>query len=79
MKNATKSATLAALAVLCYGGASAGSPPHASVSSVQTCRRDRSGVEWALPFTAALARAKAEERLLFIKPIAFGTSSDGGW
>jgi hypothetical protein len=48
-------------------------------SVVQTCRRDQSGIDWALPFEAAHARAKAEQRLLLIKPIAFGTSSDGGW
>lgn len=43
------------------------------------CRRDQSGVEWVLPFEAARAKAAAERRLLFLKPIAFGTSADGGW
>ena len=41
--------------------------------------RDRTGIEWSLPFPAAMKRAKEERRLLLIKPIAFGTSTDGGW
>jgi len=44
-----------------------------------TCRRDQSGIDWVLPFDAARERAVAEQRLLFLKPIAFGTSADGGW
>lgn len=45
----------------------------------QTCRRDESGIRWTLPFAAARERARADQRLLFVKPIAFGTSADGGW
>jgi hypothetical protein len=41
--------------------------------------RDKTGMRWELPFPKALERAKAESRLLMIKPIAFGTSKDGGW
>lgn len=40
---------------------------------------DRTGIRWTLPFKEALVRAKAEHRLLMIKPIAFGTTPDGGW
>lgn len=41
--------------------------------------RDRTGIEWALPFKTAHQRASEQKRLLLIKPIAFGTSKDGGW
>jgi len=41
--------------------------------------RDQTGIQWVLPFPEALKKAKAERRLLLIKPIAFGTSKDGGW
>ena len=40
---------------------------------------DHTGIRWVLPFTAAKAKAHEEQRLLLIKPIAFGTSKDGGW
>ena len=40
---------------------------------------DRTGVRWVVPFEDALAQAKAQKRLLVIKPVAFGTSPDGGW
>jgi len=40
---------------------------------------DKTGIRWELPFAKALERAKTEKRLLMIKPIAFGTSPDGGW
>jgi hypothetical protein len=43
------------------------------------CKRDRSGMNWVLPFKNALETAKSEKRLLLIKPIAFGTTPDGGW
>ena len=41
--------------------------------------KDRTGLRWELPFKSALARATAENRLLLIKPVAFGTTPDGGW
>ena len=41
--------------------------------------KDRSGVAWVHPFAEALKKAKASGRLLLIKPIAFGTTADGGW
>lgn len=40
---------------------------------------DRTGIRWVLPFEVARARAATEKRLLLIKPIAFGTTADGGW
>ena len=40
---------------------------------------DRTGVAWTLPFATAQERARAERRLLLIKPIAFGTEKSGGW
>ncbi len=43
------------------------------------CRRDETGVAWALPFTLAVEAAEERHRLLLVKPIAFGTSKDGGW
>ena len=41
--------------------------------------KDKSGMKWALPFTAAKKASADGRRLLLIKPVAFGTSSDGGW
>ena len=41
--------------------------------------KDRTGLNWVLPFEEAKAKAAAEKRLLLIKPVAFGTSPDGGW
>ncbi len=50
-----------------------------SVALAGDCKRDCTGIEWTLPFKAALERAKADNRLLLIKPIAFGTEKSGGW
>ena len=41
--------------------------------------KDKSGMKWVLPFTAAKKASADGRRLLLIKPVAFGTSSDGGW
>ncbi len=41
--------------------------------------KDRTGIRWVLPFTAARAKAERDARLLLIKPVAFGTSKSGGW
>ncbi len=41
--------------------------------------KDRTGLSWVLPFKAALEKASASERLLLVKPVAFGTTRDGGW
>ena len=40
---------------------------------------DRTGMKWVLPFSSAQKQASTEKRLLLIKPVAFGTSRDGGW
>jgi len=40
---------------------------------------DKTGMKWALPFERALESASERGRLLLIKPVAFGTSRDGGW
>jgi len=34
---------------------------------------DKTGIDWVLPFEKALAKAKAEKRILLIKPIAVGS------
>ena len=41
--------------------------------------KDMTGLQWVQPFGVALKAAKAQNRLLMIKPVAFGTSMDGGW
>ncbi|MHC4955556.1 MAG: hypothetical protein ACYTGZ_17025 [Planctomycetota bacterium] len=40
---------------------------------------DKTGLQWVVPFEDALAKAKTQKRILVIKPVAFGTSPDGGW
>ncbi len=40
---------------------------------------DRTGLQWVLPFEAARKKATDQSRLLMIKPVAFGTSPEGGW
>lgn len=40
---------------------------------------DRTGVAWCLPFAAAQARSKQEQRLLFVPVIAGGTDATGCW
>lgn len=71
----------ALLTLACAHAQDAGSHPAPPAARAQapTCRRDQSGIVWALPFEAARAKAATERRLLFLKPIAFGTSADGGW
>ena len=51
----------------------------ASTALAGDCKRDCTGIEWTLPFKAALEKARKEKRLLLIKPIAFGTEQNGGW
>ena len=41
--------------------------------------KDRTGMKWVLPFNKAQEKASADKRILLIKPVAFGTSRDGGW
>ncbi len=40
---------------------------------------DKTGMRWVLPFARARKTAAERKRLLMIKPVAFGTSPDGGW
>ena len=40
---------------------------------------DRTGIEWVVPFTEARDAAREGGRLLFIKPVAFGTTPSGCW
>lgn len=70
---------LSCSAVSDLGSQSEASIVHAAGQRAEACRSDQSGIDWALPFSAARARAESQQRLLFIKPIAFGTSADGGW
>ena len=41
--------------------------------------KDRTGLHWVFPFKEAQAQAAKDGRLLLIKPVAFGTTPDGGW
>lgn len=41
--------------------------------------KDKTGMKWVLPFTSARKASTKNTRLLLIKPVAFGTSKDGGW
>ena len=41
--------------------------------------RDRTGIRWVLPFRAAREASADRGRLLLLKPVAFGTTPDGGW
>lgn len=42
-------------------------------------QRDRTGVRWAFPFQKAQGEAKQRNRLLMVKPVAFGTTKSGCW
>ena len=50
-------------------------PPAASCQPMA----DHTGIEWTFPFEEAYQRAQREHRILMVKPIAFGTTRDGGW
>ena len=50
-----------------------------SSSNDHPMRHDRTGIEWEVPFAAARAMAEEENRLLVIKPVAFGTTASGCW
>lgn len=41
--------------------------------------KDKTGLNWVLPFEKAEEKAATNTRLLMIKPVAFGTTPDGGW
>lgn len=40
---------------------------------------DSNGIKWVLPFKEVQKKTKAENKLILIKAIAFGTDKDGGW
>jgi len=42
-------------------------------------QKDKTGLKWELPFKKAREKAEKENRILLIKPVAFGTSKNGGW
>ena len=41
--------------------------------------KDKTGMRWVYPFTKAREKARADKRILLIKPVAFGTDREGGW
>jgi hypothetical protein len=41
--------------------------------------KDQTGIQWVLPFEKGLSVAKERNRLLLVKPIAFGTTRSGHW
>ena len=41
--------------------------------------KDRTGLNWVLPFDKAQQQAGKSKRLLMIKPVAFGTKPNGCW
>jgi hypothetical protein len=54
-------------------------PPPSCDARTYPLLTDRTGIEWTVPFKAAVAKAREERRLLLLKPIAFGTTKQGGW
>lgn len=53
--------------------------PLAAQETGNPLSKDRTGMPWVLPFEEAWKTAHARKRLLLVKPVAFGTSPDGGW
>ena len=51
----------------------------AAADETHPLSKDKTGMRWILPFEKARETAKQQGRLLMIKPVAFGTSADGGW
>ena len=51
----------------------------AAADETHPLNKDKTGMKWVLPFPKAQETAKQQGRLLMIKPVAFGTSADGGW
>ena len=41
--------------------------------------KDKTGIRWVYPFSKAQKQSAATQRLLLIKPVAFGTDRQGGW
>ncbi len=53
--------------------------PTVALAEESCLSKDKTGMAWVHPFTSALEKAKNDNRILLIKPVAFGTSQDGGW
>ena len=51
----------------------------AAIAAKHPLTKDRTGIRWVLPFGEAKAAAAKRSRLLMIKPVAFGTKSNGCW
>ena len=74
--------TLIASAVLLlasFGVAPASAKARAGRQDDHPLQKDKTGLTWVLPFTKALKTAEDGNRLLMIKPVAFGTDKAGGW
>ena len=41
--------------------------------------KDRTGIRWVMPFGDAKTAATKAQRLIMIKPVAFGTKPNGCW
>ena len=54
-------------------------PGDPAVAEESCLDADKTGMAWVHPFNEALEAAKTRGRLLMIKPVAFGTTPDGGW
>ncbi len=54
-------------------------PPDTKAAADNPVALDRTGINWAMPFSSAKSTAIEANRLLMIKPVAFGTKPDGGW
>lgn len=51
----------------------------AQVRGGNALSKDKTGIAWVAPFTDATAKAKKSNRLLMVKPIAYGTDKAGCW
>ena len=71
----TRRLTILPLLTLCF--ALLGTPTPAAAKT--KWRADATGIKWVFPFKQAQARARAKQRLLFIRPLPFGTDETGGW
>ena len=54
-------------------------PMEVALAQDSCLEADKTGMAWVHPFEQALEKAKTDVRLLMIKPVAFGTTPDGGW
>ncbi len=52
---------------------------HSQVREDIALSKDKTGMKWVAPFDDATAKAKKDQRILMVKPIAFGTDNKGCW